>query len=111
KSSLIALGTTAVIAVYAAGFLKTQAAAAQFAEQDTERRRPAPTVHPEVPVAATTTPAAPRAQAPAVAAPSKPTKAAATPQASQPPETTKVAATKTAADAAPVAPAPTVTPP
>jgi uncharacterized protein with FMN-binding domain len=107
KSSLIALGTTAVIAVYAAGFVKTTAAAAHFADQDTERRRPAPTVHPEIPVATTTTPAAPRPEQPAA----KPQQAA-TAQAPKPeakkPETPTVAAAKPAVDT-PVAPLPAAT--
>jgi uncharacterized protein with FMN-binding domain len=109
KSSLIALGTTAVIAVYAAGFVKTKAAAAHFADQDTERRRPAPTVHPEIPVAATTTASEPRAEQPAASPPKQPvTPQAPTPN-SQKSTSQPVAAAKPIIDSTPVAPAPAAT--
>jgi uncharacterized protein with FMN-binding domain len=42
SNSLVALGSAAVVAVYSAGFVRTRAAAAQFAEDDARaRRRPA----------------------------------------------------------------------
>jgi uncharacterized protein with FMN-binding domain len=42
RSNLVALGSAAVLAVYAAGFARTKAAADRFAGEDTGRRRPAP---------------------------------------------------------------------
>jgi uncharacterized protein with FMN-binding domain len=48
-SSLVAMSSAAVLAVYAAGFVRTKAAAERFAEQSTERRpRQAPARQPEV---------------------------------------------------------------
>jgi len=43
KTSLMALGSAAVLGVYAAGWFKTKAAADLFAAEGSERRRPAPT--------------------------------------------------------------------
>ncbi len=42
RNSLVALGSAAVLAVYAAGFVKTSAAAARFDAEDAGRRKPAP---------------------------------------------------------------------
>lgn len=42
RNNLVALGTAAVLAVYAAGFDRTRAAAQRFAETDAAQRRPAP---------------------------------------------------------------------
>jgi uncharacterized protein with FMN-binding domain len=42
RNNLVALGTAAVLAVYAAGFDRTRAAAQKFAEADAAQRRPAP---------------------------------------------------------------------
>jgi uncharacterized protein with FMN-binding domain len=42
RNNLVALGTAAVLAVYAAGFDRTRAAAQQFADADAAQRRPAP---------------------------------------------------------------------
>jgi uncharacterized protein with FMN-binding domain len=48
-NSLVAMSSAAVLAVYAAGFVRTKAAAERFAEQSTERRpRQAPARQPEV---------------------------------------------------------------
>lgn len=41
KNNLLAIGSAAVLAVYAAGFFRTRAAAQRFAD-DSEQRRPAP---------------------------------------------------------------------
>jgi uncharacterized protein with FMN-binding domain len=65
KNSLVALGSAAVIAVYAAGFMKTRPAAARFAAESEERRPPARKPISAVPVAVTPTPApAPRSSTP-----------------------------------------------
>jgi len=53
KSNLVALGSAAVFTVYGAGFLRTRSAAQRFADEGSERRRPAP-----VAVAPNVTPAA-----------------------------------------------------
>jgi len=42
RSNLVALGSAAVLAVYAAGYARTEAAAKRFEGEDTGRRRPAP---------------------------------------------------------------------
>ncbi|MEP6493239.1 MAG: hypothetical protein ABJF01_11215 [bacterium] len=42
KSNLVALGSAAVFSVYGAGYLRTRSAAQRFADEGTERRRPAP---------------------------------------------------------------------
>lgn len=42
RSSLVALGSAAVLAVYAAGYVRTRSAAQRFASEDRERRRPVP---------------------------------------------------------------------
>jgi hypothetical protein len=40
RSNLVALGSAAVLSVYAAGFMKTTAAAQRFAQEDAARQRP-----------------------------------------------------------------------
>jgi uncharacterized protein with FMN-binding domain len=42
SSNLVALGSAAVLTVYGAGYMKTQAAAQRFAEEDAARSRPRP---------------------------------------------------------------------
>jgi uncharacterized protein with FMN-binding domain len=64
KNNLVALGSAAVVAVYAAGFAKTREAAAQFADETRDR----PPIHPArhdavVPDAVPAKPAEPRAPA------------------------------------------------
>jgi uncharacterized protein with FMN-binding domain len=66
RSNLVALGSAAVLAVYAAGFARTKAAADRFAGEDTGRRRPVPAGPGTVadaaeakPVAVASTPAVP----------------------------------------------------
>ena len=49
KNGLLALGSAAVVAVYAAGYDRTQAAAQRFSADDTVRRPPVPVVTPPLP--------------------------------------------------------------
>ncbi len=42
KNNLLALGSAAVLAIYSAGYLRTKAAADQFAGDERDRRRPVP---------------------------------------------------------------------
>ena len=58
NSSLVALGSAAVLAVYAAGFLRTQVAARRFADE-TSVRRNAPNVHSDDAASTAVTNAAP----------------------------------------------------
>jgi uncharacterized protein with FMN-binding domain len=69
KNNLVALGSAAVVAVYAAGYMRTKAAADRFAVEDAARRQDherhahpvavAPTPVPPAPAKDTSTPAAP----------------------------------------------------
>ncbi len=43
-SNLVTLGSAAVLTVYAAGYMKTRAAAQRFAQEDLARQRPAPSM-------------------------------------------------------------------
>jgi uncharacterized protein with FMN-binding domain len=75
KNNLVALGSAAVIAVYATGYARTRAAAAQFADEVRER----PPVHPAkhdavLPTAAPATPVTPAPTA-SKPEPSRPTSA------------------------------------
>lgn len=49
KNNLVALGSAAVLAVYAAGYQRTRAAAEKFATESADRRRPSATATPVAP--------------------------------------------------------------
>jgi uncharacterized protein with FMN-binding domain len=84
KNNLVALGTAAVIAVYATGYARTRAAAAEFADEGRER----PPVHPATHDAVLPTVATPEPTAPPAAAPAK--TAVSTPDSSRPASPKKV---------------------
>jgi uncharacterized protein with FMN-binding domain len=115
KNNLIALGSAAVIAVYATGYARTRAAAAEFADEGRER----PPVHPAkqdavAPVAATRAPTAPVVAA--LPAPEKAKASASESPKSSSPKKAVTSETKpdTAAKTIPTAPVPpvaTTTPP
>lgn len=68
RSRLIALGSAAVVAVYAAGYDRTRVAASQFAGDDTHRRAPVQPASPTAVAATVPSAAAPDAPAPLTAA-------------------------------------------
>ena len=118
KNNLVALGSAAVVAVYAAGYAKTREAAAQFADESRER----PPIHPATSDAVLPEVAPPKA--PDLPAPNKPQETPASKAASaepaKPVETKKVvaapkktdsAATSSKSEPPPVAAAPPVAPP
>jgi len=70
KNNLVALGSAAVIAVYATGYARTRAAAAEFADEGRDRPPAQPERHDAV-VPTVATPTAPTPSAPAAGAPAK----------------------------------------
>lgn len=98
KSNLVTLGSAAVLAVYSAGYARTRAAAAQFADEPRGRRAPAPPAH-EVAAPSPTSLADTPTPLPATAPVPVPVKAHSD-TATRPPATKRVAA-KTPASAEP----------
>ena len=104
KNNLVALGSAAVIAVYATGYARTRAAAAEFADEGRERQPAPPARHDSV----ISTVASPAPAAPIASVPAKSTVVAPEPPKSSPrKETTHEPKPDTVAKAAPTAsPAP-----
>jgi uncharacterized protein with FMN-binding domain len=113
KNNLVALGSAAVIAVYATGYARTRAAAAEFADEGRER----PPAHPARQDAVVPTGVVPGPIAPVVANPAK--AAVSAPEPERPaPQAKKVATKEPKADtvtkvasATPTPPAAAVVPP
>lgn len=108
KNNLIALGSAAVIAVYATGYARTRAAAAEFADEGRER----PPVHPAKHDAVVPTVASPEAVKTAPTTPPPPEKAkAVSSEPTKPSPSKKVATKDPKADTLAKAPSPISAPP
>ena len=106
KNNLVALGSAAVIAVYATGYARTRAAAAEFADEGRARPPARPERHDAV-VPTVATPAGATPSAPAATAPAKPLASTPEPAKSSP----KKVATKASTPDTVAEPSASATPP
>jgi uncharacterized protein with FMN-binding domain len=100
KNNLVALGSAAVLAVYAAGYQRTRAAAEKFATESADRRRPSATAKPVAPPAA-----APAVREESLAVDTTTAAAAAKKQAARPSNATQIAPRHRDSRSTPSAPA------